>query len=71
MGTMAVTLFGISAAARAAGCSEVMLRAFERRGVVRPMRDSAGRRLYTPADIDVIQRHRALHPPGRPRKAAR
>jgi DNA-binding transcriptional MerR regulator len=48
---------GISAAARAAECAEATLRELERRGVVHPIRDSAGRRLFDDNDIEAARRH--------------
>jgi DNA-binding transcriptional MerR regulator len=48
---------GISAAARLSGCAENTLRELERRGVVHPIRDSAGRRLFGNDDIAAARRH--------------
>jgi DNA-binding transcriptional MerR regulator len=42
---------GISAAAREVPCAENTLRELDRRGIVKPMRDSAGRRLFGDSDI--------------------
>ena len=50
-------LHGISGAARRVGCAEDTLRALERRGLVRPLRDDAGRRLFTLADIEAARKH--------------
>ena len=50
-------LRGVSDAARAAGCAEQTLRAMEARGVIAPMRDSKGRRLFTESDIAEARTH--------------
>jgi DNA-binding transcriptional MerR regulator len=42
---------GISAAARAVGCGENQMRVLDRKGIVKPIRDSAGRRLFSQEDI--------------------
>jgi hypothetical protein len=44
-------LRGVSDAARAVGCAEQTMRSLERRGVIRPLRDSAGRRLFSESDV--------------------
>ena len=54
---MQLAKYGISAAARRVGCAEDTLRALERRGVIRPFRDSASRRLFTDHDITVARAH--------------
>ncbi len=51
--------YGISAAARAVPCAEMTLRNYEKRGVLHPMRDSAGRRLFSANDILLAQKYRA------------
>ncbi len=43
--------YGISAAAREVPCAEGTLRALDRRGVIHPIRDTAGRRIFSAADI--------------------
>ena len=43
--------YGASGAARRVPCAEHTLREMDRRGIVCPIRDSAGRRLYSDADI--------------------
>jgi DNA-binding transcriptional MerR regulator len=48
---------GISAAARLSECAEATLRDYERRGIVHPIRDSAGRRLFGDDDIAAARRH--------------
>jgi len=48
---------GTSGAARQVPCAEDTLRALERRGVIQPLRDDAGRRLFTAADIAAARRH--------------
>ena len=44
-------LHGISSAARQVPCAEGTLRGMEARGLLKPQRDTAGRRLFTDADI--------------------
>jgi hypothetical protein len=51
------TLKGISVAAREVPCAEGTLRAMD--GVLNPIRDSAGRRLYTQANIEAARAHLA------------
>jgi DNA-binding transcriptional MerR regulator len=48
---------GISGAAREVPCAEGTLRALERRGVIQPIRDSAGRRLFSDANISAARAH--------------
>jgi hypothetical protein len=48
---------GISGAAREVPCAEGTLRALERRGVITPIRDSAGRRLFSDANIFAARAH--------------
>ncbi|MCP5328575.1 MAG: MerR family DNA-binding transcriptional regulator [Sinobacteraceae bacterium] len=50
-------LFGISAAARACGCAEDTLRRLDAQGIVSPVRDSGGRRLFSQADIEAARAH--------------
>jgi DNA-binding transcriptional MerR regulator len=54
---------GISAAAGKVPCAEGTLRRLDRRGIIHPMRDSAGRRLFGENDIaaarDYLARARA------------
>jgi len=47
--------------ATALGVSPQTLRYLELRGVVNPERDSSGRRLYLPDDIERIRTYRAVH----------
>ena len=56
--------YGISAAARQVPCAEDTLRSLERRKVIQPFRDSAGRRLFTEHDIAVARAYlgREVHP---------
>ena len=61
-------VLGISAASRKAQCSEGTMRSAEARGIVRPERDSAGRRLY---DDEDVARMRAYLRELRSRKARR
>lgn len=49
--------FGTSGAAREAGCTEGLMRAAEKRGLIAPARDSAGRRLYTHDDIAKVRQY--------------
>lgn len=46
-------------AAQAVGIAVETLAYYERIGVIKPMRDSNGRRLYTKADIAKMKAHRA------------
>jgi len=50
--------FTISAAARDVGVAPDTLRDYERRGIVAPVRDSTGRRLFSVADIEAARAHR-------------
>jgi DNA-binding transcriptional MerR regulator len=49
--------FGISAAAAAVPCAEGTLRAVERRGLIKPMRDTGNRRQLTEAEIRTVRRY--------------
>jgi len=51
------TYRGISDAAHLVPCAEGTLRALERRGIITPIRDSAGRRLFVEADILAARQH--------------
>ena len=44
------------ALARAAGCSVTTIRALTAKGVIVPIRDSAGRHLYTEDAVDAVLR---------------
>ncbi len=46
----------IRSAAKAVGVSAQTLREYERAGLLRPERDSAGRRVFTPIDIEQARR---------------
>jgi DNA-binding transcriptional MerR regulator len=48
-------LHGISGAARKVPCAEGTLRSLERRQVIQPIRDSAGRRLFSEDDIKLAR----------------
>ena len=48
-------LHGVSAAARALLCTENTVRALDKRGVIRPQRDSAGRRQLTDEDLTLAR----------------
>lgn len=50
-------LFGVSAAARGIEKAEGTVRRLERQGVVHAVRDSAGRRLFTREQIEVMRAH--------------
>lgn len=52
-------LYGMSAAARAVGVSEETMRKYSDSGIVQPMRDSSGRRIFTDADIERAKEYRA------------
>jgi DNA-binding transcriptional MerR regulator len=49
-------LLTIKTAAEQAGLSPGTLRAYERAGLIRPQRDSAGRRVFTPTDVIELRR---------------
>lgn len=51
--------YTITPAASAVGVSVQTLRLYETRGIVQPVRDSSGRRLYSEADIERAKAHRA------------
>jgi len=54
-------VFPIRTVAALTGVNPVTLRAWERRyGLVKPLRTASGRRMYTQADIDTLQRALAL-----------
>ena len=55
----ATMLYGTSGAAREVVCTEHTMRALAARGVVSPIRDSAGRRLYSKADIEAARAYLA------------
>lgn len=40
------------------GCATETVRLYERRGIVRPVRDSQGRRLFTTEDLEVLRKYR-------------
>lgn len=56
------SLLSTSGAARACGCSEMTMRRLEVRGIVSPIRDSVGRRLFSAADIERVCAHLAANP---------
>jgi len=57
----AAAVFPIRTVAALTGVNPITLRAWERRyGLVKPQRTASGRRMYTQADIDTIQRALAL-----------
>lgn len=45
--------FGISAVARLAGCAECTVRRYDSK--LGPRRDSAGRRVYTPEQVELLR----------------
>jgi DNA-binding transcriptional MerR regulator len=51
----------ISDAARLLGVSKASLLLYEKAGVVRPSRDSQGRRLYLPDDVQRVREYREQH----------
>ncbi|MCC6197226.1 MAG: hypothetical protein IT518_22450 [Burkholderiales bacterium] len=53
---------GTSAAARQVPCAENTMRMLERRKVVRPIRDSGGRRLFGPSDIRAAREYLKRNP---------
>ena len=52
-------LLTITTAARRLGVCEQTLRRWDQRGIVAPVRDSAGRRVFFSHDIERIARERA------------
>jgi DNA-binding transcriptional MerR regulator len=50
---------GISSAARQIGCAEDTVRRLDKRGVIKPIRDSAGRRQLSDADIEAARQYLA------------
>lgn len=57
----------IGSAARAAGLSPTSLRLYERLGLLAPARDSAGRRVYVAADVQLARAVAAQRAQGRTR----
>jgi DNA-binding transcriptional MerR regulator len=55
MGAATGELHGISSAARHIGCAEDTVRDLDRRGIIKPRRDSAGRRQLTDKDIETAR----------------
>ena len=53
------TLYGISEAARQVGVAERTLRDYDKRGIVKPTRDSAGKRLFSKTDIQRAKTYRS------------
>jgi DNA-binding transcriptional MerR regulator len=53
---MTASLLTITAAAHQAGITAGTLRDYERAGLLRPQRDSAGKRLYTAEDVEAARR---------------
>jgi DNA-binding transcriptional MerR regulator len=50
--------YGLSAASRKAGIAEPTLRRYTNAGIVKCARDSAGRRIFTEADIERARAYR-------------
>jgi len=46
-----LTLLSIGAAAQEAGCCVSTVKHYEMRGLISPLRDNNGRRLFTPSDV--------------------
>ncbi|NYG54680.1 MerR family transcriptional regulator [Nocardioides perillae] len=55
-----VAVYAISVAAEMAETPVQNLRVYERKGLVSPSRTAGGTRLYNPADVERVQRIRAL-----------
>lgn len=55
-----VAVYAISVAADLADTPVQNLRVYERKGLVSPSRTTGGSRLYSPADVERVQRIRAL-----------
>jgi len=51
------TVFTATAAAEATGVSVSTLKNLERSGLISPARDTAGRRLYVEADLEIVRQH--------------
>jgi hypothetical protein len=54
---MTEMIYTVVGAARAVGCAEDTVRRAARAGVVPDRRDTAGRRVFFDADIDVLRQH--------------
>jgi DNA-binding transcriptional MerR regulator len=50
---------GISTAAREAGCGEGTMRSLDKRKIIHPIRDSAGRRLFGDDDVEAAREYLA------------
>ncbi len=53
--------YGLSAAARALGVAESTLRSYSEAGIVKPLRDTAGRRLFSESDLAAAREYIAKH----------
>ncbi len=51
--------YGISGAARQVPCAEGTLRSAEKRRLIQPRRDDAGRRRFTDRDIEIVRAYLA------------
>jgi merR family transcription regulator len=58
----------IGALAQASGISARMLRFYEKIGLLMPVRNAAGYRLYQAADVDLVRKVRLLNQAGVPLK---
>ncbi len=51
-------LWTVGGAARELEVAPETLREYEKKGLVKPMRDTSGRRLLTDEDLDMLRRYR-------------
>jgi DNA-binding transcriptional MerR regulator len=57
--SQALKELGIAEAARTVPCPEGTLRRLDRQGIVKPVRDPWGRRLFGPDDVSAARNHLA------------
>jgi DNA-binding transcriptional MerR regulator len=56
--TKLTKVYGVAEAARLVGVSEATLRDYDKRGVVHPVRDGSGRRIFTDTDVKRAKEYR-------------
>jgi DNA-binding transcriptional MerR regulator len=66
---MTETIHTIGTAARLLGVSTSTLLAYERRGIIAPVRDATGRRIYDAAQIERARAYMTSRRLGRPPEA--
>jgi hypothetical protein len=57
MEQMTEKLYSTSGAARFAGCSEATVRAADRAGIIRALRDTSGRRMLSQQEVEKLRRY--------------